>query len=96
MRKPQGYDEAEAYTGEYNGPGPLPAGLYVCKIMHAVEETKNGKRFLVIGFDIVEGDYAGYYKAPMIWTPERIRNGAGNIIRALRRRMVLVMNGLRA
>lgn len=63
MKKPDGYDEAEAYTGEYDGPGPLPAGLYICRIMQAVEEMKNGKRFLTIGFDIVEGDYAGYYKA---------------------------------
>ena len=63
MKKPAGYDEAETYTGEYEGPGPLPAGLYVCQIKGATTETIKGKEYLVIAFDIIDGDYAGYYQA---------------------------------
>ena len=52
MNKIQGYDEAQAYTGESRA---LPAGKYICEIKGAKEvETKNGKKQLVLQLDIDE------------------------------------------
>lgn len=60
MKKLQGYDEAQALTGEYER---LEAGGYICKIKGAKEETsKNGKKMLVIAFDIEEGEHKGFYQ----------------------------------
>ena len=53
MEKVQGYEEAQAMTGEYER---LNAGGYICKIISAKEEkSKSGKRMLVLALDIVEG-----------------------------------------
>ena len=61
IRKPQGYDEAAAYTGESM---QLPAGLYVCKIVQASEiKTNNGRPQVAILFDIAEGEHKDFYKA---------------------------------
>ena len=54
MRKPEGYDEAQAMTGESQA---LPAGLYVCKIIMAIETKRKGKSTLEIAYDIAEGEY---------------------------------------
>lgn len=59
MKKPEGYDEAQAITGESQS---LPAGLYVCIIKGAIEEEKKGKKLLSIAFDIAEGEYKGFYQ----------------------------------
>lgn len=60
MEKPQGYDEAQAYTGERE---TLEPGGYICKIIGAKEEiTKTGSKQLIVAFDIVEGERAGFYK----------------------------------
>lgn len=60
MRKPQGYDEAQAITGDYQS---LPPGGYICRIKRASEQvTRNGKQMLVLAVDIAEGDYAGYFQ----------------------------------
>ena len=59
MRKPQGYDEAPAITGEGQA---LPPGLYVSQIKMAIEENKNGKAVLAIAYDIAEGEYKGFYQ----------------------------------
>lgn len=58
INKPQGYDAAPAYTGEF---AQLPAGLYVCKIFGAREEELNGHRYFAMQFDIAEGEYEGFY-----------------------------------
>ena len=59
MEKPQGYDEAQAFTGEYE---ILPANGYICKIVNAKEEkSRTGKKMLVLFLDIDEGDYKGYF-----------------------------------
>jgi len=57
--KPQGYDDAQAFTGEYVS---LPAGCYVCTIKQAsMAQAKNtGRDQLVILFDIAEGEYQGF------------------------------------
>lgn len=59
ITKPQGYDDAPAYTGEF---AQLPAGLYVCEILGAKQEETNGRSRFVMQFDIAEGDQKGFYK----------------------------------
>lgn len=60
MEKLEGYEEAQALTGEYE---VLEAGGYICKIRRAnVEKSSTGKRMLVIAFDIAEGEHEGYYQ----------------------------------
>ncbi len=59
MKKYDGYDQAQAFTGEYER---LEPGGYVCKILKVEEETKDYGSLLRIGFDIAEGDKAGIYK----------------------------------
>lgn len=65
MKKLDGYEQAEARTGEYE---QLPVGGYVCKILQVKAEEPEpdaGKSYdvlLRIGFDIVEGEHAGYFK----------------------------------
>jgi len=60
MQKPQGYDEAQAFTGENTA---LPAGGYICKIVQANETLSNsGKNMLVLLLDIAEGEYKDYFK----------------------------------
>ena len=61
--KPKHYDEAKTYTEGFE---KLPAGAYVVKTDNAKIEINNrdGKNYewLVIGFDIVEGEQAGFFK----------------------------------
>ena len=59
ITKPQGYDEAPAYTGEF---ASLPAGLYVCEILGVKQEEHNGHSRFVMQFDIAEGDQKGFYQ----------------------------------
>ena len=60
MEKVQGYDEAQAITGEYE---KLNAGGYICKIINAKEEkSKSGKRMLVLELDIAEGDKKDFFR----------------------------------
>lgn len=60
MEKVQGYEEAQAITGEYER---LNAGGYICKIISAKEEkSKSGKRMLVLALDIVEGDKKRFFQ----------------------------------
>lgn len=59
MNKPQGYDEAQSYTGDFEA---LKLGGHICKILKAKEgTTQNGNSYLDIFFDIEEGEQAGYY-----------------------------------
>lgn len=61
IAKPQGYDEAQAYTGESM---QLPAGCYVCVVKQVSQtETKNGRPQLAILYDIAEGENKGFYQA---------------------------------
>ena len=54
MNKIQGYDEAQAYTGESRA---LPAGKYICEIKGAkVVKTSTGKEQLVLQLDIAEAN----------------------------------------
>ena len=70
--KPQGYDEARAFTGEF---ASLPAGCYVCVIKQAsMVKTQNGRDQIAILFDIAEGEQKGFYdrqfKAARLQDPE--------------------------
>lgn len=61
MEKIEGYEEAQALTGEYE---TLKAGGYICKIINAKEEKskRTEKRMLVLEIDIDEGEHKGYYQ----------------------------------
>lgn len=59
MKKYDGYEQAEAFTGEYE---KLEPGGYVCKILQVKAEDKDYGTLLRIAFDIAEGEYEGYYR----------------------------------
>jgi hypothetical protein len=60
MKKPDGYDAAQAATGEYE---ILQAGGHVCIIKQAkVDKTATDKEVIILVFDIYEGEYKEYYK----------------------------------
>lgn len=60
MKKPQGYDAAQAITGEFRSIAP---GGHICIVKQAKEDrTKTGKEVLIILFDIVEGESKDFYK----------------------------------
>lgn len=59
ITKPQGYDEAPAYTGETM---QLPAGCYVCKILGVKQEGDRGHDRFTMQFDIDEGEHKGFYQ----------------------------------
>ena len=56
------YDNASVNTG--NAPQKIEPGAYVLQIKTAhLETVGEGKKKIVLYFDIAEGDYAGYYAA---------------------------------
>lgn len=59
MQKLQGYDEATAFTGEFE---TIKPGAYVCRIRHVTSEEKPYGFLLKIGFDIADGEYKGFYQ----------------------------------
>lgn len=60
MEKLEGYDEAQAITGEYE---TLEAGGYICEIKGAkVELSSTNKKMLVLAIDVCEGEHAGFYQ----------------------------------
>ncbi len=61
MNKPQGYDEAQSYTGDFE---QLKLGGHVCKIIGVkIEYTPNtNAEVLILALDIAEGEQAGYYQ----------------------------------
>lgn len=59
MKKYEGYEHAEAFTGEYE---KLEPGGYICKILKVQAEEKDYGTLLRIAFDIVEGEHEGFYK----------------------------------
>lgn len=61
IKKPEGYDQAQAYTGEF---ASLPAGCYVCVIKQVSQtETQSHRPQLAVLFDIAEGDQKGFYQS---------------------------------
>lgn len=59
ITKPQGYDEAPAYTGETM---QLPAGCYICKVLGVKQEEYKGHDRFIMQFDIAEGEYTDFYQ----------------------------------
>lgn len=73
IRKPSGYDEAPAYTGEFQ---QLPKGKYVCVIKQvATKNSKNGKEQFVILYDIAEGEYKDFYQK--MFDADKAQNSSG-------------------
>ena len=60
MEKIEGYETAQALTGEFER---LKPGGYICKIIAAKEEkSKNsGNRMLTLAIDIDEGENKGFF-----------------------------------
>lgn len=59
IKKPTGYDEAQAFDGDFK---QLPAGGYVCVVKKVFPTlTNNDKEAVMIFFDIAQGEYANYY-----------------------------------
>lgn len=70
IKKPQGYDQAPAFTGESQ---QLPKGKYICVIKQvAVQENRRGGDQIVILFDIADGDYQGFYQK--LYDADRAQN----------------------
>lgn len=60
IKKPQGYDAAPAYTGEFQ---QLPKGKYECRIVQVATQTsKNGNEQFVILYDIAAGEHKDFYQ----------------------------------
>lgn len=60
MEKPQGFDEALTFTGEFE---TLALGGHICIIKNVlVEKTRTGRQMLKIALDIAEGDNKGFYQ----------------------------------
>ena len=58
MREFKGF-EAKKVGG---GRDPLPAGGYVCEIKNAKEEAYKWGSVLVLAIEVIEGEYAGFWK----------------------------------
>ncbi len=70
IRKPEGYDQAPVYTGEFQ---QLPKGKYICTIKQvATQMSKNNNEQFVILYDIAEGEYKDFYQK--IFNSEKAQN----------------------
>lgn len=79
IKKPQGYDEAPAYTGEYV---QLPRGKYVCKIVQvSTQATRNGNEQFIILYDIAEGEHKDFYKK--MFDADKAQNPSGAVWRGV-------------
>ena len=60
IKKMSDYDQTSAFgQSEFK---PLPKGGYICRVIKAEEtQSSTGKPMLHIAFDIIEGDYTGYF-----------------------------------
>lgn len=73
IKKPQGYDQAPAYTGEFQ---QLPKGKYVCVIKQvATQEGSRGGDQLVILYDIEEGEHRGFFQK--MYDADKAQNPSG-------------------
>ncbi len=70
----KGYEETQAVLpGEF---AKLPAGGYVCGVVHAeITKSKAGNPMLVLYLDIVEGEFAKYFRDAF----DRVRNSRPDI-----------------
>ena len=70
----KGYEDAQAVLpGEF---AKLPAGGYVCGVVHAeITKSKAGNPMLVLYLDIVEGEFAKYFRDAF----DRVRNSRPDI-----------------
>jgi len=59
MKSYDGYNDAEAFTGEFE---KLQPGGYICKILKVTVEEKEYGHLIRIGFDIAEGEHKDYFK----------------------------------
>ena len=64
MKQFGGYDEAKKQAQVSGGPGRLPAGAYVCKVLGVkYENGQNGNSDMIrVQFDVAEGEFAGFFQ----------------------------------
>lgn len=70
IKKPQGYDQAPAFTGEFQ---QLPKGKYICVIKQVAvqNDSRSGERFIIL-YDIADGEHQGFYQK--LYDADRERN----------------------
>lgn len=73
IRKPSNWNEVQAFSDRPK----LPLGAYVCKVLKAVVTPTLYGDQLQIGFDIKEGEHAGYYKADFAANPQQDKKWKG-------------------
>ncbi len=59
INKPKNWDNVQAFSDRQK----LPVGAYVCKVKQAVVQSTDYGDQLCVLFDIIDGDYAGYYES---------------------------------
>jgi len=59
MKKYEGFEQAQAFTGEFE---TLKPGGYVCKILKVESKEKPYGELLRIAFDIAEGEHKDFYR----------------------------------
>ena len=64
MKQFGGYDEAKKQAQASGGPGRLPAGAYICKVLGVKYESgQNGNSDMIrVQFDVAEGEFAGFFQ----------------------------------
>ena len=74
INKPKNYESVKPYTQM----DKLPIGGYVLEILNVkIENTQYGDK-LVLGFDIKEGEQAGFYKKNLAQQAQEDRKWKGN------------------
>ena len=58
MRPLNDWAQAEVYTGEFR---QIPPGGYVCRILDAKVENGGFGEQLILKFDVIEGEYKGFF-----------------------------------
>lgn len=59
INRPKNWDNVQTFSDRQK----LPVGAYVCKVKQAVVQSTDYGDQLCVLFDIVDGEYAGYYES---------------------------------
>ena len=73
IRKPGNWESVQAFAERK----ALPLGAYVCKVLKAVVTHADYGDMLQIGFDIVEGEHAGFFKRDFDANPNADKKWTG-------------------
>lgn len=73
ITKPQNWENVQAMSDRVK----LPLGAYVCKVLKATVETNQYGEQLLLGFDIVEGEYKDFYRKEFNANPNQDKKWKG-------------------